>query len=491
MPPQRVELIEENLRDPAEPAFDLPVIRGHDIALVASGTADEVGTLYVSDTGGNQAFALRVLLDPALTLRAQRDYFPLRSYSGKALLASAGEPHPYYDQDERWLPIRAMPQPQFEREATLILHVFDGREPGCVWHRLCVDACIPPDTQVLVETRANDDLDDLAWQAWRPEPGLYRRHTGAEQPYYRLWSAEALRSPDTGTWELLFQQAHGRYLDIRLTMCGNTRSTPYLRALRVYYPRFSYLRHYLPAVYREDAESAQFLDSFLANPEGIFTTIEGQIAQAQTLFDVRSAPAEALDWLASWIGLALDPAWSDYQRRLLLAHAAYFYRRRGTRPGIVQAILVAIRPNLGPAIFQDQVERSAEGVRIVEHFQTRTSPAVLLGDPTGEAAASGDLLEEARRRAHRFTVLLPADINTEQVRLVERVVALEKPAHTSFDVKQYWAMFRVGEVRLGLDTSLGRGGRFEALRLGDTALAGGALGAAYPFNLADRTVIAL
>jgi hypothetical protein len=41
-------------------------------------------------------------------------------------------------------------------------------------------------------------------------------------------------------------------------------------------------------------------------------------------------------------------------------------------------------------------------------------------------------------------------------------------------------MFRVGEVRLGLDTVLGQGGRFEIFRLGQSALAEGALGAGWP-----------
>jgi phage tail-like protein len=486
--PQHVELLEENLRAPDEPSFELPAIRGHDMALVVGG--DGAGTLYITDTGGNQAFALRVLLESELTLRARRDYYPLRSYTGKALLAPSGEPHPFYDQGERWLPVKALPRTSFEREATLVLRPLDGKEPGCVWHRLCLDACLPPDTDVQIETRAADDTDDLQWLPWQPEPAPYLRHAGAELPFYQLWSEEALRNPGTGTWELLFQQARGRYLEIRLTLRGNTRTTPHLRALRAYYPRFSYLKQYLPAVYREDAESAQFLDSFLANPEGVFTTLEGQIAQVQALFDVRSAPSDALDWLAGWIGLALDPAWTDYQRRLLLAHADYFYRRRGTKPGVLQAILLAIKPELGPAIFQDDVEGIASEVRIVERFRTRTRPAATLGDPTGDDATTGDRLEEARLRAHSFTVLLPAGTSAEQVNLVERIVKLEKPAHTTFTVKQYWAMFRVGEARLGLDSALGRGGRFDTLRIGATALAGGVLGAAYPFNLPDRTVIA-
>jgi hypothetical protein len=74
------------------------------------------------------------------------------------------------------------------------------------------------------------------------------------------------------------------------------------------------------------------------------------------------------------------------------------------------------------------------------------------------------------RTAHRFSVLLPvADVATEpyqlehRLGLAQRIVALEKPAHTVFDVRYYWAFFRVAEARLGLDTLLGAGSRAPEL----------------------------
>src|SRR5262249_58396847 len=124
-----------------------------------------------------------------------------------------------------------------------------------------------------------------------------------------------------GTWELLLQRAKGRYLQLKLVLRGNGRSSPRLRALRAYYPRFSYSARYLPAVYREDAESASFLERYLANPEGLLTALEDRVAAAQVLFDVRSAPGELLDWLAGWFGAALDPAWDEAKRRLFLRPA--------------------------------------------------------------------------------------------------------------------------------------------------------------------------
>jgi hypothetical protein len=67
--------------------------------------------------------------------------------------------------------------------------------------------------------------------------------------------------------------------------------------------------------------------------------------------------------------------------------------------------------------------------------------------------------------AHRFTVYLPQSqlmADDKRLDLARRVAGLEKPAHTSFDVKFYWAFFRLGEARLGTDTIVDAGGRSPA-----------------------------
>ena len=484
---------DESGGEPVELALARGTLFGHDLAFQPSnGDPRRPGTLYVVDTAGNQAFGHDVDLEDGFKLVEQHRYFPLRSHTGKAIVAPPGASYAYFDQGDRWLRVVPLDRPRYVGEGVVDLPILDGREPGCVWHRLCLDACLPPGTSVDVETRAADEKVLLDTQRWQREPSPYLREGGAEIPYYRLWSRQELSGEATGTWELLFQRARGRYLQIRLTLRGDGRTTPRIRALRAHYPRFSYLRQYLPSPYQDDSASAELLDAFLANPEGLLTTLEGKLAEARANWDVRTVPPDALAWLADWIGLALEPGWSETQRRLLLAHAPALYLRRGTLTGLAWALRLALDPAAGPAIFAEEYEDCRASIRIVERFRTRRFAGVAMGDPTEQAAPTGTVLEIAEDRAHRFTVLLPAELGAADRALVERVIDAQKPAHTLVVLKRYWDLFRVGEARLGLDSRLGPAGRFVPFLLGETALAEGALGAAYPedLDLAGRRVLA-
>jgi phage tail-like protein len=386
--------------DGSDPGVSPLPLAGHDLAFVAAEPPPRplTGELYVAAAGGNQSFVFDFeSVEDGFKLELRREYLPMRRFTGRALVAAGGRA--YYDYGERWIALAPQPHPLFLRTGSLVLpdgggvveaggHVtgaFDGKEIRCVWHRLLVDACIPYECSVTVETRAADRaelLDDLPWQA---QPPLYHRGSGSELPHHD--PAIEGDSQRAGTWELLLRDVVGRFLQVRLALAGTGRTTPRLQALRVHYPRFSYLQQYLPAAYRDEPVSASFLDRFLANLEGVYTTLEGEIEHVETLFDTRSVPAPYLDWLASWLGASLDFTWSERTRRLFLAHATQVFRERGTCAGLVRAVRLALDQCPTEAVFADAAcgrgtAAAGFGVRVVERFRARRAAGVVAGDPT-------------------------------------------------------------------------------------------------------------
>lgn len=526
-------------------------VAAHDIAF-----NPDTNVLYAADRFGRQSLAFNVTLTPALALVLRGDYLPMHLFGGRALVgwrdkgvaavsydvvgnAAAG------DQAVRWAKLQAIDQSSYARDAVLVTPVLDGKARDCVWDEVFLDACIPPGATVTVSTSADNDPTLVAdpQAPFNQEPPLYLRPAGSEMPWYHAFPKTIPPPAGRGTWEVLLQRAKGRYLRVKLELSGNGRASPELKAMRAYYPRFSYPRQYLPAVYVQDPISASFVERFLANPKGFYTKIEGRIQDIGYLFDPRSTPAEALDWLASWLGLTLDPLWETInqrlqtgtattttqtapdRRRLFIRFATRLFTRRGTADGIRFALHLLLEPGLEatlqrfrlarltpdpvlietlqglglpvptPAMTEADIEnlftlyllspKRPSKIRIVERFMTRGGLATVAGDPTETDAAN----DSVAATAHRFAVMIPETLPTDIQTMVSRIVDLEKPAHTAYEVRRYWDYFRVGAARLGTDTILGEDARFVPMILGQDALSSGYLAYPPPMNARDRAVL--
>ena len=243
-----------------------------------------------------------------------------------------------------------------------------------------------------VRARAADDPALLVQSPWLPQPLPYLRSDGAELAWYDPWvdlrAADGSLPDGTGTFELLFQQVTGRFVEVELCLRGGGRSSPAVRSLRAWYPRFSYPEHYLPAVYREDAAPYGFLDRFLANFEGFYTVAEERIEHSSLLLDARTVPPDDLAWLASWFGLVLDPQWNELQRRFLVRNVDRFYRCRGTLGGLLAILRAYLDPQVDDSVF-DCSCTGTSGLRIVEQFLTRDGGGAAHGDPAATARPRG------------------------------------------------------------------------------------------------------
>lgn len=283
---------------------------------------------------------------------------------------------------------------------------FDSGVTGTAWHRLYVEAEIPPETGFIVYAAASDAIEvpssipETEWCAHYfggifTDPALRKKPRGvwlrsdSELPWHSGF-LKCEREPDrSGLFTALLQRSgrrvrtlRGRFLHLRIELIGNTRATPCVHALRAYAPRFSYQDRYLPELYRESlfgpaadetapdhgSTPADFLGRFLANFESVLTPLEDKIAASWMVTDPRTAPVEAIPWIGSWIGVTFEPWFPPERRREHIRRAADMFARRGTRRGLE----IALDAATGGGVSQGRIV-------VVEDYWFRRTFATILG----------------------------------------------------------------------------------------------------------------
>jgi phage tail-like protein len=375
----------------------------------------------------------------------------------------------------------------FAAEGVVHIGPLDSRLYRCQWHRLALQLDISPGTSVQVDTFSAEAERPLGEIVTLPEERWATRQIAGQ-----LGSHE---------WDCLVLSSPGRYLWLRLTLRGDGQATPVIRRIIAHYPRASSLRH-LPAVYREDPESAAFLDRFLSIFDRVMGAIGDVVGNIAGFFDPLATPAagrgpgqlDFLTWLATWIGLALEQHWPEEKRRRLVEEAHRLYALRGTLAGL--RLHIAIYAGVEP--------------QLLEHYRLRRwlmLDGASLGNGTvlwGSAASdrlqlgvysrigdfqlkdSGDpLTDPFDIHAHRFTVYLPWSAAGELERqTVQRIIGEAKPAHTQGYLEMVEPLMRVGRQSIvGVNTLIGRypsGVTLESTRLGESSLTPSAAEAGAP-----------
>ncbi|WP_224242774.1 phage tail protein [Hyalangium gracile] len=390
----------------------------------------------------------------------------------------------------------------YARRGRVTTFRLDSGEFQTVWGRLFLDACIPEGTELRAHFITQDEPTDEPSLPWTlpeklikevvPRPDLspplpplslvptvekvdqllHRRESGRELPW-------AQQPPEDHfvTYEAPIRAPAGRYLWVTLELSGNTRQTPRVRGLRAEYPSHDYLRR-LPKTFSRDPEAADFLRRYLAPLEGFLGDLEARAATRHALLNPRATPDELLPWLASFVGLVLDERWSAEVRRALIGEVIWLFRYRGTLKGLERFIELCL------------------GVKpiLIEHFRLRGLGGAVLGDSgpafsssvlgggfrvggqVGEQTQSpiqGTAADAFKTHAHRFSVLVPAALSTEQREMLEHLLEVHRPAHTIFDICTVDAGMRVGRgLHLGLSSIVGRTGGFSPLQVGGNAVLG-------------------
>jgi phage tail-like protein len=189
----------------------------------------------------------------------------------------------------------------------------------------------------------------------------------------------------------------------------------------------AYLK-YLPALYAQD----DFMGRFLMLFESFWRPIEQQIDHIHHYLDPELTPARFLPWLASWFKLSVESdEWTEAKQRRLLASIIWLYRKRGTTHALREYLEIL----------------TGHPVEIVEHRAKdfRLGRSARLG--VGIALGAGNVPHTFGVHVQLDPYTRPAGLDDEQWakeerrlndarrRLIEELIANEKPAHTQFTVE--------------------------------------------------------
>ena len=156
------------------------------------------------------------------------------------------------------------------------------------------------------------------------------------------------------------------------------------------------LAHGLPAVYHDDGFVQRLTAAFDEVLAPVFCTLDNLWAY----LDPWLAPADFLEWLAGWVGVALDENWPLERQRDLVARAAGLYARRGTLAALSEQ--VSLYTGVVPEIEESGgvASSSVPGGPVPGVPEPRLVVRVRVDDPSAVDAGRLDAIVAEAKPAH-------------------------------------------------------------------------------------------
>jgi phage tail-like protein len=349
-----------------------------------------------------------------------------------------------------------MPAVARARQGQLLTTAIDSGTARCRWHRVRLEATVPPGTSLDVAVATSELQHPPPQGEPHHDPGWETFPAGVPHP--ADWDA----APQ-GALDYLVRQPPGRYLHLRLRLRGDGASTPIVHRVRLDFPRLTSLEH-LPPIYREEPQAEDFTERFLSLFDASVGGLDRAIERLPAMLDASAVPDAVLPWLARFLDLALEPSWDASRRRALIVALPALYRQRGTRAGLSEIVRLVF--DVEPVIEELASERAwgaigrdaqLGGVRLFSRARARlTLGASALGSAPLRSVGNPDL-DPLTGPAWRLRVLIPTpggaprDLELRLARLLEA----QKPAHTVVSTRVGGRGFVVGSwAAAGVDTLL-------------------------------------
>ncbi len=398
-------------------------------------------------------------------------------------------------------------KPVYRARGRVISFALDSGVYQNHWGLMFIDACIPRNCDIRVAFYASDEVEDdflvprsfadndsdvkspfgdlLAPERSPVMPPdnafpafsdagikgahkLYRRGSNDELVFDEYYNSDSIVTYETPVFA-----EPGRFLWIMLELQGTRKVSPRVQAMRVQKQGHQLLNH-LPKFYSRDANMRDYLRRYLALPEAILNEFDVSSLTRQVMLDPYSSRQEWLAWLASFLGMSFDERFTPETKRQLIEEAAWLFRFRGTIAGLERLIQIYADHQLGAGTVVQIVERFRfRGHAGLHHPQDQEFEAgsVLgvdyrLGAGVNQQEQSIDETSAEDPYAHRFIVLIAANLSADEIDIVNLIIQTHRPAHTAFEVCTVDAGMRIGRgLYLQLNSFVGQSAGFQSIHL--------------------------
>ncbi len=389
----------------------------------------------------------------------------------------------------------------------------DNGKENSQWHGLSLEGNIPPKTIIEVYYYSDDDSDlKISIDEIISDDGksIINKTIGIENIINNKWIGPEILSisekekkevdilneeifdlkTEKNRLDMLFRENTRRYLWVKIVLSTvDENLSPSINQMKVLYPRESYLR-YLPAIYQEnpigqeDPVSRDFLERFLSIFETVFYDLETRIYDIYKYFDPDMIDStDFLNWLASWLNIAVEDEWDDTIKRRFIRNAYMLYKQKGTLSGMEKLIetytgkkpLIREPSRIGEPLVLDVGRNFILGINSL--LLKTPVRGFRLGEDSiiGMAALiDGDIFKVSgdpfSSTAHWFTVVLDISLmdKTFNEKMLKRILDREKPAHTMYNLIVMGDMKGSSEIYVGMNTRMPD----QHFRVGDNSIIG-------------------
>lgn len=224
-----------------------------------------------------------------------------------------------------------------EGQCSFISGLYDGREPGCVWHRLKLglhDAAVPMTLAVYASDSPYIFIDDLPV----PIETIIRSEDIQMDMQHKLEIFEPYcRIKVPVSQSILLHEVSGKYMWFIVSAYCPMGETAGFDGGVVYFPKRTWME-YLPDIYSQGIEENPFLERYLSIFQTLYDDLGEKIDSCPEFLDAASADTRQLRQLADWLDIGCLEVWNEKQLRYLVANAHRLYRLRGTKEGICEFV---------------------------------------------------------------------------------------------------------------------------------------------------------